>query len=80
MRRRPERLELSLDDREFQALKRIRRLPVDYRDAPLIFEEVVVREIVDRLGRTEVVVNLRVRVDETLDDVELVVRRTLARS
>ena len=69
---------MGLDERELAALKHIRRLPVDYHRARLIVEEVSVREILQGGGRTEVVVSLRVRVDEMVEDVEAAVRRALA--
>ena len=43
MRRRAVDLELALTHDEFQGLKRLRKAPVDFREAPFIVEEVFVR-------------------------------------
>jgi hypothetical protein len=77
MKRRAESLELILHDAEFQALKRMRKQPVDYRNARLIVEEVFVREIIDQLGMAGVSISLRLRVDEEVEDAEAFLRAEL---
>jgi hypothetical protein len=80
MKRRVASLELNLNDAEFQALKRLKKRPVDYRNARLVLEEVSVREIIDQLDLSVVAVNLRLRVDDTVEDVEAFVRAELEAS
>ena len=78
MRRRPVDLALTLDDPEFEALKRLVKGAVDYRNDPLVVEGVSVRAISDQLGASGVGVTLRLRVDETIEDVEGAFRARLA--
>jgi hypothetical protein len=77
MKRRAACLELNLTDAEFQALKRMKKRPVDYRNARLVLEEVSVREIIDQLDMSVVAVNLRLRVDDTVEDAEAFFRAEL---
>ncbi len=78
MRRRQASLDLILNEAEFQSLKRLRRAPVDYREAPVIVEGVSVRGTVDLPGMAGVAVSLLLRVDEAAGDVEAAFRAALA--
>jgi hypothetical protein len=77
MRRRAVDLELALTHDEFQGLKRLRKAPVDFREAPFIVEEVFVRQIVEKVPSPEIRVGVVLRVDESVDDVEAAFRREL---
>jgi len=77
MKRRAVDLELALTHDEFQGLKRLRKGPVDLREAPFIVDEVFVRQIVEKLPSPEILVGVMLRVDETIDEVELALRSEL---
>jgi hypothetical protein len=70
-------LELTLTHAEFQGLKKLRKAPIDYRNARFIVEEVFVRQIVEESDAPEIRVGVVLRVDDTVTEVEQSFREEL---